>query len=137
MRGVNEAIRKNDGLLILDGGTITAMELLGMNWSSLNGEIWQTHFLKNDPGLIQRVHKEFYRSGADIGITATYNSMIRNPACLQRGVDLAVKARREVQIENPDRDLLIAASCGPYGSGEQKGLEYDGSYGKKLSADFL
>jgi len=40
MRGVNEAIRKNDGLLILDGGTITAMELLGMNWSSLNGEIW-------------------------------------------------------------------------------------------------
>jgi len=25
MRGVNDALKKNDGLLIIDGGTITAM----------------------------------------------------------------------------------------------------------------
>ena len=40
MKGVTEALQKNDGLLIIDGGTITAMELLGMDWSSLNGKIW-------------------------------------------------------------------------------------------------
>ena len=31
MKGVNEAVKKNGGLLILDGGMITGMQQLGAN----------------------------------------------------------------------------------------------------------
>lgn len=48
MKGVSEALAKNDGLLLLDGGTITGMQELGVNLHKVN-ELWQLQFMHNDP----------------------------------------------------------------------------------------
>lgn len=100
------------------------------------------------------MHKEYYEAGADIGLTATYNSGLqsfiderRDPKLkgisnknqsvkfFKRAVDLVRNASEEVEPSN--KQLLVGASIGCFGSGAQTGKEYDGSYGQCIDAKFI
>ena len=136
MNGVSKAIDRNDGVLLLDGGTITGMQQLGVNLHKV-GELWQLQFMHHDPKPIQNTHEKYYDSGADIAITATYNARTKYTKFLNKGVELAMNAKNNVLKKDKTRDLLIAGACGPYGSAARQSLEYDGSYGAEVSQKFL
>lgn len=116
MKGVSETVKKNDGVLVLDGGMITGMEELGANlYGAYN--LWYPQFIDNEPGLIEKTHQKYYSSGADIVMSATYNSRVKYSRYLNKGIELAANARNNLKKDGVKRDLLIAAAQGPYGSG--------------------
>lgn len=47
------------------------MESLG---ADLKKELWEAHFIRKNPGLITKCHREYYEAGADIVITASYQA---------------------------------------------------------------
>lgn len=93
--------------------------------------------MDKEPGLIEKTHEKYYESGADIVMSATYNARVKYSRYLNKGVVLAANARNNLKKDGLKRDLLIAAAQGPYGSAAIESLEYDGSYGKEISQDFL
>ena len=131
------------GAVVLDGGLATELEKRGAN---LNDDLWSARLLKDDPGLIAEVHKEYYRAGADAGISASYQAttegLIRDlgvseaeaTELLKRSVTLLVSARDEFW-DNLGDDAkqerckpLAAVSVGPYGAFKADGSEYRGGY---------
>src|SRR5215212_1860116 len=119
--------------VILDGGLATELERRG---ADLSDRLWSARALIEEPDLIREVHRDYYRSGAMVATTATYQASeagfaaygigrSRGADLMRRAVSLARSARGEA-----DRDgLLIAASLGPYGAMLADGSEYTGDYG--------
>jgi S-methylmethionine-dependent homocysteine/selenocysteine methylase len=108
-----------DGLILLDGGM--GQELINRNASG-QGVLWSAKALFDHPEVVQAVHEDYIRAGADI-ITANSYACIRNnfepEGLLDRlgemnrlAAQLAHRAR-----DNCSRQVLIAGSLGPqYGS---------------------
>lgn len=132
-------------LRVLDGGVATELAAQGLD---LSDELWSARVLIDAPEAIERVHEAYYRAGADIAITASYQasyggfakrglSTEATNALLRRSVELAQSARDRVLRDQPgiSRELLVAASVGPYGAVLHDGSEYHGNYG--LSEDAL
>ncbi len=126
--------------LILDGGLATELEARGCD---LRDELWSARLLLENPALIQQVHLDYYRAGADCGISASYQATI--PALMARGlseaqaielirlsVQLVIQARDQFWAEPPNRPgrlrPIAAASVGPYGAALADGSEYTGDY---------
>ena len=119
--------------VILDGGLATELERRG---ADLSDRLWSARVLIDDPDLIREVHRDYFRAGAVVATTATYQAseagfaahgIDRSHAAdlMRRAVSLARSARQEA-----DRDgLLVAASLGPYGAMLADGSEYTGDYG--------
>ncbi|MEW9527912.1 homocysteine S-methyltransferase [Microbispora sp. NPDC049125] len=123
--------------IVLDGGLATRLEALGCD---LRDELWSARLLATDPGVIRQAHLDYFRAGADVATTASYQASI--PGFVRRGhtaaqardlirlsVTLAVQARDEAGHG------LVAASVGPYGAYLANGAEYTGDY--DLDADGL
>jgi len=119
--------------VILDGGLATELERRG---ADLSDRLWSARLLIDDPDLIRDVHEDYFRAGAQVATTATYQASEAGFAA--HGIDRAEAAdlmRRAVSVarsarEHVDRDgLLIAASLGPYGAMRADGSEYTGDYG--------
>ncbi|MDQ0632769.1 homocysteine S-methyltransferase [Arthrobacter pascens] len=123
--------------LTVDGALATELEAHGCN---LEDPLWSAKVLLEQPQLVKRVHRDYFRAGANIAITASYQATplgfarrgISEEAALERvalSVQLADEARREHLAENPDAGpLLIAGSVGPYGAYLADGSEYRGDY---------
>ena len=126
--------------LILDGGLATELEARGCD---LRDELWSARLLLENPALIQQVHLDYYRAGADCGISASYQATI--PALMARGlseteavelirlaVRLVMQARDQFWAEPTNREgrlrPITAASIGPYGAALADGSEYTGDY---------
>ena len=126
--------------LILDGGLATELEARGCD---LRDELWSARLLLEIPILIQEVHLDYYRAGADCGISASYQATI--PALMARGlteaeaiallrlaVQLVIEARDQFWAEPANRKgrlrPIVAASVGPYGAALADGSEYTGDY---------
>lgn len=133
---------------VLDGGVATELSRRGLD---LSDELWSARVLIEQPEAIERVHAEYFRAGADVAITASYQASYegfarrgldaeRTTALLRSSVELARSARSRVLHEQPrlDRELLVAASVGPYGAVLHDGSEYRGDYGldERALADF-
>jgi homocysteine S-methyltransferase len=119
--------------VILDGGLATELERRG---ADLSDRLWSARVLIDEPDLIRDVHGDYFRAGAQVAITATYQASAEGFAArgigradadelLRRAVSLARSAREEVARDG----LLIAASLGPYGAMLADGSEYTGDYG--------
>jgi homocysteine S-methyltransferase len=132
------------GLQVIDGGLATELSRQGMD---LSDDLWSARVLLEAPDAIERVHAEYYRAGADIAITASYQASYNGfaarglgaeatAALLRRSVALAQSARRSALREQPGitRALLVAASVGPYGAVLHDGSEYRGDYGLSEAA---
>ncbi len=126
----------HDTVLISDGGLATELEARGHD---LSDDLWSARLLVDAPEEIVAVHCAFFRAGASIATTASYQASFdgfaergigRNEAArlLQRSVDLAKGAREEVGGQR-----WVAASVGPYGAALAHGEEYVGRYGLSVA----
>jgi len=59
------------GFVILDGGLATELERHGAN---INDILWSSRMLIENPDLIQRVHEDFVKAGADVITTSSYQA---------------------------------------------------------------
>ena len=124
--------------VILDGGLATELEARGHD---LSDGLWSARLLMTDPGAIEDVHLAYYRAGAQVATTASYQATIpgflaagldRSAAleAIKRSVALARRARDRFVEESavPIAGLLVAGSVGPYGAMLADGSEYRGDY---------
>lgn len=129
------AVPNDDTVLIADGGLATSLEARGHD---LSDALWSARLLADAPEEIKAAHRAFYRSGAVIATTASYQASFDAFAMrgasrqdtallLQRSVELARTARAEVAGDG--RERWVAASVGPYGAALADGSEYRGRYG--------
>lgn len=123
--------------LTVDGALATELEAHGCD---LADPLWSAKVLLEQPQLVKRVHRDYFRAGAAVAITASYQATPQGFA--RRGIGeeealelvalsvrLADEARSDHLAENPGAGpLLIAGSVGPYGAYLADGSEYRGDY---------
>jgi homocysteine S-methyltransferase len=128
--------------IVLDGGLATELEAGG---ADLSDALWSARLLIEDPGAIVRAHLAFFRAGAQVATTASYQASFEGFArrgidgdaaarLMRRSVELAQEARSIERAERGERPLLVAASIGPYGALLADGSEYRGRYGLSVAA---
>ncbi len=126
-----------EGTLLLDGGLATQLEAQG---ADLTDRLWSARLLVEDPEAIVDAHLAYFRAGACVATTASYQATFEGfgrrglahdeaVGLLGRSVDLADRARQRAGAEGIARPLFVAASVGPYGAMLADGSEYRGRYG--------
>ncbi len=130
---------------IIDGGLATELEALGHR---LADHLWSARLLADEPEAIVEAHLAYFRAGARVAISASYQATYQGFASrgidreaatvlLRRSVELAAEARARYRAERAPADpgpLLVAASIGPYGAYLADGSEYRGRYGVDRAA---
>lgn len=131
--------------VVLDGAMGTELERRG---ADLNDPLWSAKMLLDSPELIEQIHYDYFRAGADVAVTASYQSSVegfarlgvrpsRAEALIISSVELACKARDRFWEEPKDREdrvhPLVAASIGSYGAFLADGSEFSGDYGLTLT----
>ena len=136
------ALLEKQPFVVLDGAMATELEARGCN---LADSLWSANVLVEKPELIRDVHLDYYRAGAQVAITASYQATpagfatrgldeAQSRALIGKSVELARKAREAYLAENASAGtLLVAGSVGPYGAYLADGSEYRGDY--ERSAD--
>jgi homocysteine S-methyltransferase len=128
----------------LDGGLATELERAGHD---LSDRLWSARLLLEDPDAIAEVHRAYFRAGAQVATTASYQATIPGFAAagldrsaaleaIRTSVSVARRARDEVAAErgvDPDT-WLVAGSVGPYGAMLADGSEYRGDYDPGVAA---
>lgn len=123
--------------LIADGALATELETRGCD---LNDPLWSAKVLLERPQVIKEVHLDYFKAGAQVATTASYQATAQGFG--QRGiggqkalelvalsVQLAKEARMEHLEARPEAGpLLVAGSVGPYGAYLADGSEYTGDY---------
>ena len=119
--------------LIADGGLATELEARGHD---LSDALWSARLLVDAPQEITAAHAAFFRAGATLATTASYQASFDGLAARGIGrVDAARLLRRSVELAKNARDDVggagrwVAASVGPYGAALADGSEYRGRYG--------
>jgi homocysteine S-methyltransferase len=126
----------HDTVLIADGGLATELEARGHD---LSDDLWSARLLVDAPEEIVAVHCAFFRAGASIATTASYQASFDGFA--ERGIshdETVGLLRRSVELARQARDEVggrgwVAASVGPYGAALAHGEEYVGRYGLSVS----
>ena len=132
------------GLTVLDGGLATELAARGCD---ISGRLWSARVLRTAPEAIEQLHYDYYAAGACVAITASYQASYEGFAAegldaqettrlLRLSVELAQSARARYRRDHPHdrRELLVAASVGPYGAISHDGAEYRGDYGLTVDA---
>jgi len=124
-----------DAVLVGDGGLATELEDQGQD---LGDDLWSARVLLDAPEAVKAAHLAYFRAGAVIATTASYQASFEGFAArgidragttrlLRQSVELARDARAEVAADGAAR--WVAASVGPYGAARADGGEYRGRYG--------
>lgn len=138
---LEETLKKTGGILVIDGSMATALEGLGCD---LNNSLWTAKALERQPELVKQVHLDYFRAGADCGITCSYQATIpglKKNGCSEAEAEALIV--RSVEIFNEVRENwwqnegkaqgrvypLCLAGIGPYGAYLANGAEYRGRYG--------
>ena len=123
--------------VLLDGAMAAELEARGCD---LADSLWSAKVLMENPQLIYDVHLDYFRAGAQVAITASYQATpdgfaarglneAQARSLIAKSVELAKQARDSYRAENPAaKGLLIAGSVGPYGAYLADGSEYRGDY---------
>ena len=128
MKNSIENIIKENKIMVIDGSMSTPLENRGV---SLNSKLWTAKILAEQPELIKQVHKDYFKAGADCGITCSYQASI--PGLMENGYTLeeaenfirsAVKIfceARDEWWEEEGREAgrawpLCLGAAGPYGA---------------------
>ena len=132
-------------VVIIDGGLGTQLEAQG---ADLSDPLWSARLLRDAPGGIVAAHLAYYRAGARLAITASYQATFAGYAArgiarddaanlMRRSVRLASAARERHLAERAGGDvgpLFVGASVGPYGAMLADGSEFRGRYGLTVEA---
>lgn len=125
--------------VVLDGGLSNALQEQGQ---ALDGGLWTARVLRDEPAAVAEVHRAYYRAGARVATTASYQAAVPSltaaglgraeaEAVLTRSVTVARQVRDELAGDGVTR--WVAASVGPYGAVLADGSEYRGRYGLSRS----
>lgn len=68
-RVLDRFMSEEDGVAILDGGLATELENRG---ADLTDSLWSAKCLLENPGLVRQVHLDYFRAGADIVTSCSY-----------------------------------------------------------------
>jgi homocysteine S-methyltransferase len=121
--------------VVLDGGMSNALQDRGHD---LSDALWSARLLRDDPGEIAAVHRAYYRAGAAVATTASYQASVDGfvragvspdeaRQLVRSSVTIARDVRDELAVDG--RTRWVAASVGPYGAVLADGSEYRGRYG--------
>jgi homocysteine S-methyltransferase len=126
------------GPIVLDGGLATELEARGFD---LSDRLWSARVLLTDPDAIEEIHLDYFRAGARVATTASYQATVPGfeaagldrptaLATIRTSVTVAHRARDRFSAETgvPLDHLLVAGSVGPYGAMLADGSEYRGDY---------
>jgi homocysteine S-methyltransferase len=121
----------------IDGGLSTALEL---NGNKLTTSLWTGELIKTAPDQIRKAHLDFINAGAQIITTSSYQ--LSYLGCSNRGwsesqTDQALYQSTRLAkdaVAQSGKEVLVAASVGPYGAVLADGSEYRGNYGVGKSA---
>ncbi|HLN76830.1 MAG TPA: homocysteine S-methyltransferase [Nocardioidaceae bacterium] len=127
-------------VVVLDGGMSNALEERGHD---LADDLWTARVLRDAPADVAAVHEAYYRAGARVATTASYQASVQG--FVAAGLDRAEARQlitRSVTVAREVRDRLaddgttrwVAASVGPYGAVVADGSEYRGRYGLSRAA---
>ncbi|CAM9117860.1 unnamed protein product [Choristocarpus tenellus] len=125
-----------------DGNTSSVSDCQG---EELNDHLWSARLLIDNPSLIRDTHISYFRAGADVATTASYQasydgfkrkgiSHAEGTRLMGLSVQLALEARSAYvelgeETENVGRPFpIVAASLGCYGASLADGSEYRGNY---------
>jgi homocysteine S-methyltransferase len=121
---------------LLDGGLATELERRGHD---LSDELWSARLLRDDPGEVRDTHLAFFRAGAHVATSASYQASVEGFAAqgvpgaeARRLIASSVALAREAAAVAEQEDGVrrqVAASVGPYGAVLADGSEYSGDYG--------
>ncbi|KAF2266231.1 Homocysteine S-methyltransferase [Lojkania enalia] len=125
--------------VVLDGALATYLESLG---ADISGALWSADLLVSNPSLIYQTHLDYFRAGANVAITSSYQASIPGlinhlhitegeaRELVRKSVQLAKKARDDCLTSTTESTspLFIAGSVGPYGAYLANGSEYRGDY---------
>ena len=140
-RSTIESVLEMTGQMVIDGSMSTALEHMGVN---MNDKLWTAKALVECPEKVKQVHKNYFKAGADCGITCSYQATIlrlMETGCSEqeaedivaKSVRLFLEARREWWQEEGEAAgrawPLCLAGIGPYGAYLADGSEYRGRYG--------
>jgi homocysteine S-methyltransferase len=130
--------------VVLDGGLATELERAGHD---LSDRLWSARLLLDDPDAIEAVHLAYFKAGAQVATTASYQATVPGFVAAGRTADDALEAiARSVSVAARAADrhaeaagverstLLVAGSVGPYGAMLADGSEYRGDYDPGESA---
>jgi homocysteine S-methyltransferase len=123
-------------VVVLDGGLATELERRGQD---LSDDLWSARLLIDEPAEITATHLSYFRAGAIVATTASYQASFDGFArrgldhaaaagLMRRSVDLAREAATTATADDGVR-RWVAASVGPYGAVLADGSEYSGDYG--------
>lgn len=127
---------KHKDVIFLDGALATELQVRGCN---IDGALWSGRALSEDPDLIRQVHLDYFKAGANIAITASYQTSLRGLEeqgysredaiqLIKKSAELAKDARWEFETTSGLGGGLVAGSIGPYGAFLADGSEYTGDY---------
>ncbi len=120
------ALLKSGRPIVIDGGLATQLEAQGCD---ISNPLWSASMIQSDPLQIVDAHRKYLDAGAQIIISASYQTT--DPELVAGAAHLALRARDEFVADNPGVDPpLVAASIGPYGAVRSDGSEYTGEYDK-------
>ena len=132
------AVANGAEVMLLDGGLATELERRGHD---LTDDLWSARLLLDRPDEIVATHLAYYRAGARVATTASYQASFEGfatrgldraaaAALMTRSVALARQAAEAASAERSDGvRRLVAGSVGPYGAVLADGSEYSGDYG--------
>ncbi len=140
MKADLKKILEKNRIMVIDGAMSTALENLG---ADLNNDLWTAKTLADRPDLVRQVHLNYFRAGADCGITCSYQATI--PGLMKHGYTLEEAEEliaSSVRILLEARDIwwqeegqaegrvypLCLAGIGPYGAYLSDGSEFRGNY---------
>ncbi|MBL1103605.1 homocysteine S-methyltransferase [Streptomyces sp. 5-8] len=129
------------GTVVLDGGMSNQLESAGHD---LSDELWSARLLAERPEAVTEAHLAYFRAGASVAITASYQATFEGfekrgigraeaARLLALSVELARTAARRAADTGVGRPLWVAASVGPYGAMLADGSEYRGRYGLSVA----
>ncbi|KAH8727093.1 homocysteine S-methyltransferase [Phaeosphaeriaceae sp. PMI808] len=132
---LSRALESNSSI-ILDGALATYLETLG---ADISGALWSASILLDQPSLIKQTHLDYYRAGAQVAITASYQASVPG---LIKNLNLSAKdakaiIRKSVDLANEARNAYVAEQVGwvPAMTDEQGGAAetaYEESIRSKL-----
>ena len=106
------------GIVILDGGTGTELQLRGV---PMDGFAWSAAALDTHPGTVRAVHEDYVRAGADVLITNTYSTAPHvlegaglgdRVSAMNRGA--VALARAAVDAAAGDRPVAVAGAISSF-----------------------
>lgn len=115
-----------DSPIILDGALATYLETLG---ADISGALWSADILLQNPSLIKQTHLDYYRAGAQVAITASYQASL---AGLNKHLNLNEEqgkdvVRKSVQLAKEARDEWVEEHVKGLSEVEKLGIIFDGS----------